>query len=116
MSELIQALLNGLTLGSIYALIALGYTMVYGIAKMLNFAHGDIIMVGAYSVIVTVMQLKLHPILAIVISILVCAVLARGADYSDRCELFSAEYCLAFVQIRTKSHAETDRPSGDPDR
>ncbi|MBO4377858.1 MAG: branched-chain amino acid ABC transporter permease, partial [Clostridia bacterium] len=41
-------LINGLSLGSIYAIIALGYTMVYGIAKMLNFAHGDIIMVGAY--------------------------------------------------------------------
>ena len=81
MSELIQALLNGLTLGSIYALIALGYTMVYGIAKMLNFAHGDIIMVGAYSVIVTVMQLKLHPILAIVISILVCAVLGVAIEF-----------------------------------
>ena len=41
-------LINGLSLGSIYAIIALGYTMVYGIAKMLNFAHGDVIMVGAY--------------------------------------------------------------------
>ena len=41
-------LVNGLSLGSIYAIIALGYTMVYGIAKMLNFAHGDVIMVGAY--------------------------------------------------------------------
>lgn len=48
MDKLIQTLISGLSLGSIYALIALGYTMVYGIAKMLNFAHGDIIMVGAY--------------------------------------------------------------------
>ena len=46
--EFVSTLINGLSLGSIYALIALGYTMVYGIAKMLNFAHGDIIMVGAY--------------------------------------------------------------------
>ena len=52
MTNLIQTLISGLSLGSIYALIALGYTMVYGIAKMLNFAHGDIIMVGAYSVFV----------------------------------------------------------------
>ena len=52
MIQFIGALISGLNLGSIYALIALGYTMVYGIAKMLNFAHGDIIMVGAYSVIV----------------------------------------------------------------
>ena len=48
MAKLIQTLISGLSLGSIYALIALGYTMVYGIAKMLNFAHGDVIMVGAY--------------------------------------------------------------------
>ena len=41
-------LINGISLGSVYAIIALGYTMVYGIAKMLNFAHGDVIMVGAY--------------------------------------------------------------------
>ena len=47
MTNLIQTLISGLSLGSIYALIALGYTMVYGIAKMLNFAHGDVIMVGA---------------------------------------------------------------------
>ena len=46
--ELIQQLVNGLSLGSIYALIALGYTMVYGIVKLINFAHGDIFMVGAF--------------------------------------------------------------------
>ena len=48
MTRLIETLISGLSLGSIYALMALGYTMVYGIAKMLNFAHGDIIMVGGY--------------------------------------------------------------------
>ena len=48
MTHFIQTLISGLSLGSIYALMALGYTMVYGIAKMLNFAHGDIIMVGGY--------------------------------------------------------------------
>ena len=51
-TKLLESLLSGLSLGSIYALIALGYTMVYGIAKMLNFAHGDIIMAGAFSIIV----------------------------------------------------------------
>ena len=71
----ISYLKDGISLGSIYALIALGYTMVYGIAKMLNFAHGDIIMVGAYAVIVAVMQLSLPPVIAILISIIVCAVL-----------------------------------------
>ena len=48
MEVILSTLINGLSLGGIYAMIALGYTMVYGIAKMLNFAHGDVIMVGAY--------------------------------------------------------------------
>ena len=51
-NSILEQLINGLRTGSIYALIALGYTMVYGIAKMINFAHGDIIMVGAYSLYV----------------------------------------------------------------
>ena len=59
MTHFVQTLISGLSLGSIYALIALGYTMVYGIAKMLNFAHGDIIMVGAYAAIVAVFQMKM---------------------------------------------------------
>lgn len=75
MIQFVQTLISGLSLGSIYALIALGYTMVYGIAKMLNFAHGDVIMVGAYAVIVAVAQLGLPPVVAIVLAIVVCAVL-----------------------------------------
>ena len=47
--DIMSVIINGLSIGSIYAIIALGYTMVYGIAKMLNFAHGDVIMVGAYT-------------------------------------------------------------------
>lgn len=64
---------DGLSLGAIYALIALGYTMVYGIAKMLNFAHGDIIMVGAY-VILTTLQMTGNPYIAIAASVVVCTV------------------------------------------
>ena len=67
-------LIDGLSLGSIYALIALGYTMVYGIAKMLNFAHGDIIMVGAYAILVT-MTTSGNPIVGVVASIVVCTLL-----------------------------------------
>ena len=67
-------ILDGLSLGSIYALIALGYTMVYGIAKMLNFAHGDVIMVGAYAAFATI-ALTTSPILAIVLSVIFCTVL-----------------------------------------
>ena len=74
-NAILEQLLNGLRTGSIYALIALGYTMVYGIAKMINFAHGDIIMVGAYTLYVCVSLLHLHPILAVIITILVCALL-----------------------------------------
>ena len=56
MTGFINYLINGISLGSVYAIIALGYTMVYGIAKMLNFAHGDIIMVGSYVVFITLFQ------------------------------------------------------------
>ena len=68
-------LINGLSLGSIYAIIALGYTMVYGIAKMLNFAHGDVIMVGAYISFVSIYSLGTPPILALLIAMCVCTVL-----------------------------------------
>ncbi len=67
-------LIDGLSLGSIYALIALGYTMVYGIAKMLNFAHGDIIMVGAYAIMVT-LAATVSPVAAIIAAIVICTVL-----------------------------------------
>ncbi len=71
----ISYLINGISLGSVYAIIALGYTMVYGIAKMLNFAHGDVIMVGAFAVFTIVSTMGLPVWLGILISILVCTVL-----------------------------------------
>lgn len=69
-----STLIDGLSLGSVYALIALGYTMVYGIAKMLNFAHGDIIMVGAYAIFTT-MALCNFPVVAILVAVIVCTAL-----------------------------------------
>ena len=72
---LLSNLVNGLQLGSVYAIIALGYTMVYGIAKMLNFAHGDIIMVGAYVVFLLFVGQGFNPLLALVISIAACTVM-----------------------------------------
>lgn len=66
-----SVIFDGLSLGAIYALIALGYTMVYGIAKMLNFAHGDIIMVGAYAIFVTLASGG-HIAAALVVSVVVC--------------------------------------------
>ncbi len=75
MMSFVSYLVNGISLGSIYALIALGYTMVYGIAKMLNFAHGDIIMVGGFTVF-TAMSTAWCPVwLSVVIGIVVCTVL-----------------------------------------
>ena len=72
---LISNLINGISLGSVYALIALGYTMVYGIAKMLNFAHGDVIMVGAYVSFCMTTYLKLPPIVSILGAMVVCTLL-----------------------------------------
>ena len=69
-----STLINGLCLGGIYALIALGYTMVYGIAKMLNFAHGDIIMVGAYAIFST-LALTGHALPAVIAAIVLCTLL-----------------------------------------
>ena len=68
-------LINGLSLGSIYAIIALGYTMVYGIAKMLNFAHGDVIMIGAYIAFCGLQYWGLPPVVSILVSMAVCTVL-----------------------------------------
>ena len=70
---MLSTILDGFSLGAIYALIALGYTMVYGIAKMLNFAHGDIIMVGAYAILVTI-NANGHPLLGVVAAVVVCTV------------------------------------------
>lgn len=68
-------MINGLSLGSIYALIALGYSMVYGICKMLNFAHGDVIMVGAYMLSIAMATMHLPPFVAILVSMVTCALL-----------------------------------------
>ena len=105
----ISYLINGISLGSVYAIIALGYTMVYGIAKMLNFAHGDVIMVGAYIVLTCVTGAGLNPIVAIIIATIACTIFGvviegvayrplRNAasplavfDYSNRCQLPASE-------------------------
>lgn len=71
----ITYLINGISLGSVYALIALGYTMVYGIAKMLNFAHGDVIMVGGFTCYTICSTMGMHPVLGVLISIIVCTLL-----------------------------------------
>ena len=73
MEIVFSTLINGLSLGGIYAMIALGYTMVYGIAKMLNFAHGDVIMIGGY--LIYVFMATNNPLLAIALSVVGCVIL-----------------------------------------
>jgi branched-chain amino acid transport system permease protein len=75
MMSFISYLLNGLSLGSVYAIIALGYTMVYGIAKMLNFAHGDILMVGGYTAFIALNSMGLPIPVAVLVSMAVCTLL-----------------------------------------
>lgn len=78
-SLFLQQLINGLSLGSVYALIALGYTMVYGIVKLINFAHGDILMLGAYSGYFVLRQFGTTPVgmfLAFIFAMVVCAVIS----------------------------------------
>lgn len=75
MISFLSYIVNGISLGSVYAIIALGYSMVYGIAKMLNFAHGDVIMVGAYVCFCATQYWGLNPLIGILISMLVCTLL-----------------------------------------
>ena len=73
--SLLNTLINGLRLGSVYAIIALGYTMVYGIAKMLNFAHGDVIMIGGYLCFIAANSLGLGTVPAVIIAMFGCTLL-----------------------------------------
>ena len=75
MIQFLSYLVNGLSLGSVYAIIALGYSMVYGIAKMLNFAHGDVIMIGAYISFSATQYWGMHPLFSVIISVAVCTIL-----------------------------------------
>lgn len=75
MLSFLNYFISGLSLGSIYAIIALGYTMVYGIAKMLNFAHGDFIMIGCYMIFTIVSTMGLPPVAGIIVAVIVCTIL-----------------------------------------
>ena len=82
--QLVQQLINGISLGSIYALIALGYTMIYGILKLINFAHGDIYMLGAYIGFVCTSILKLSFLPALIISMIPSIMCCRsGRSFSS---------------------------------
>ena len=73
--QILQYLINGISIGAVYAIIALGYTMVYGIAKMLNFAHGDVIMIGAYISFCVTSYLGLPSWVSVIAAVVVCTVL-----------------------------------------
>ena len=93
----ISYLINGLSLGSVYAIIALGYTMVYGIAKMLNFAHGDVIMIGAYTAFIAMTQAGLSPIIGVVIAVGVCTILGIAIERIAYKPLRNASSSLAVL-------------------
>jgi len=82
--DFLSNLINGISLGGVYAIIALGYTMVYGIAKMLNFAHGDVIMVGAYIAFIVLqgMNSAFAPVCAVLASMLVCTLLGVIIEFT----------------------------------
>ena len=73
--EFLSYLISGISLGSIYAIIALGYTMVYGIIRLINFAHGDFIMVGAYAAFYAMTNFHLHPIVSVIIAVITSTLL-----------------------------------------
>lgn len=79
--EFLSQIINGLSTGGMYALVAVGYTMVYGIAKMINFAHGEIIMVGAYLAYMSSVLMGLPIYVSVIISILGCALLIYGDGF-----------------------------------
>jgi len=80
MIQFLSYLVNGISLGSVYAIIALGYSMVYGIAKMLNFAHGDVIMVGAYVCFSATQYMGVHPLIGVLLSVVVCTLLGMTIE------------------------------------
>lgn len=80
MINFLSYLINGISLGSVYAIIALGYTMVYGIAKMLNFAHGDIIMVGGFTAFTVISTMGGSPIIGIIAAVVVCTTLGMVVE------------------------------------
>ena len=93
----ISYLKDGISLGSIYAIIALGYTMVYGIARMLNFAHGDIIMVGGFVVFTIVSTLGLSPWLGLLVAVAICTVLGIVIEKVAYCPLRGASSLAVLI-------------------
>jgi branched-chain amino acid transport system permease protein len=100
--EFLSYLISGISLGSVYAIIALGYTMVYGIAKMLNFAHGDVIMVGGYISFCAMSYLGLPTVVAVLLAMVVCTVLGiliEGLAYKPLREAGSLAVLITAIGV-----------------
>lgn len=100
--EFLSYLISGISLGSVYAIIALGYTMVYGIAKMLNFAHGDVIMIGGYISFCAMSYLNLPGPLAVILAMVVCTVLGvliEGLAYRPLREATSLAVLITAIGV-----------------
>ena len=93
----ISYLINGISLGSVYAIIALGYTMVYGIAKMLNFAHGDVIMVGGFTIFFAVSMQGLPAFVGVLLAVILCTLLGITIEYIAYRPLRQAASSLAVL-------------------
>ena len=99
MTLFLSYLINGISLGSVYAIIALGYTMVYGIAKMLNFAHGDVIMIGAYVSFCAMQYLGLPALVSVVLAMVACTALGIVIEGFPQ----QTELLLLFFQFHTEN-------------
>ena len=111
----ISNLINGISLGSVYAIIALGYTMVYGIAKMLNFAHGDVIMVGAYICFCMMTYLGMPPIVAVIAAMVVCTllgILIEGLAYKPLRKASSLALLITAIGVSYFLHNMGQRTEG----
>jgi len=95
--SLLSYIINGISLGSVYALIALGYTMVYGIAKMLNFAHGDVIMIGAYVAYIFCLNLGMPTYVSVLVAVVVCTALGMTIEKIAYKPLRNASSSLAVL-------------------
>lgn len=104
MISFLDHLISGINLGSVYALIALGYSMVYGIAKMLNFAHGDVIMIGAYVSFIASFSMKLPPVVGVLLSIVICTllgILIEGLAYRPLRQAGSLAVLITAIGVST---------------
>ena len=118
LSLLLSQLFNGLQTGSIYALVALGYSMVYGIILLLNFAHGDIIMVGAYAAFYAMTTFHMHPIVSVVIAVITSTLLGVVIEKVAYTPLRKAPRLARLghhQQRRTADYPCDDRCHGGPD-